>query len=113
MAGVGENVNHPTAEAGGLRSASFDSPGCRVGLCLEPHDLAASKLYAGRPKDIDFVRSLLDHGLVDSGILQDRLRMLNGDATKAVAGSQQTGRLYGVKGAGTRRGGFARAFTAA
>jgi hypothetical protein len=77
-----------------IQSANTD---LRVGLCLEPHDLAASKLYAGRPKDIDFVRSLLDHGLVDSGILQDRLRMLNGDATKLSLAASRLAGLMGSK----------------
>lgn len=43
------------------------------GLCLEPHDCAASKLIAGREKDIAFVRALLLHKLVDPGLLRERL----------------------------------------
>jgi hypothetical protein len=30
-----------------------------TGLCLDPHDLAAAKLAAGREKDVDFVKTLL------------------------------------------------------
>lgn len=44
-----------------------------VGLCLEPHDLAASKLAAGREKDRAFVEALLGHGLVDPSILGERV----------------------------------------
>lgn len=48
----------------------------KVGLCLEPHDLAASKLYAARPKDIDFVRSMIAHELVDCDVLRGRITAL-------------------------------------
>lgn len=44
-----------------------------VGYCLEPHDLAASKLVAGREKDSAFVAALLKHGLVESGALLERI----------------------------------------
>jgi len=43
------------------------------GLCLEPHDLAASKLAAGREKDYEFVAALLDVHLIDIDVLADRL----------------------------------------
>lgn len=41
-----------------------------VGLCLEKHDLAFSKLAAGRPKDLEFVAELLSHHLVNRGTIQ-------------------------------------------
>lgn len=41
-----------------------------IGLCLEIHDLAFSKLVAGRPKDFDFVAGLLTHRLINRGTLQ-------------------------------------------
>jgi hypothetical protein len=47
-----------------------------VGYCLEPHDLAASKLAAGRAKDLDFVRALLRHRLVTLDVLRQRLAAL-------------------------------------
>jgi hypothetical protein len=31
-------------------------------MCLEPHDLAAAKLAAGREKDYEFVTALLEPG---------------------------------------------------
>jgi len=34
-------------------------------LCLEPHDLAVSKLAAGREKDSEFVTALVRHGMID------------------------------------------------
>jgi len=40
-----------------------------IGWCLAPVDLAVSKLLAGREKDVQFVRSLLQSGfLTESGI---------------------------------------------
>ncbi len=44
------------------------------GLCLEVHDLAVSKLVAGREKDSDFVFSLIKHFFVDPTILGERLK---------------------------------------
>jgi hypothetical protein len=36
----------------------------KTGICVEAHDLAASKLYAFRDKDKEFVRVLLSEGLI-------------------------------------------------
>lgn len=44
-----------------------------VGWCLEVHDLAISKLAAGRAKDITFFQTLFDHGLVSRQTLLERL----------------------------------------
>jgi len=41
-----------------------------VGLCLEKHDLAFSKIVAGRRKDIDFVGELLKHRLINRGMIE-------------------------------------------
>lgn len=40
---------------------------------LEAHDLAVAKLVAGRPKDLEFVFALLEHGLIDRELLLGRL----------------------------------------
>lgn len=42
-----------------------------IGLCLHPMDLAVSKLSAGREKDIDFVRSMLEHALITAASVRD------------------------------------------
>lgn len=47
--------------------------GDATGECLEIHDLAISKLVAGRDKDIEYVRALLRHGLASADILRSRL----------------------------------------
>ena len=38
--------------------------GGATGLCLDVHDLALSKYAAARPKDIEFTRALVRHGLL-------------------------------------------------
>ena len=43
-----------------------------VGWCLEVHDLAASKLAAGREKDLEYVSALIRHRMVDAAVLRDR-----------------------------------------
>ena len=49
-----------------LISVCNENTGGGTGLCLEVHDLAVSKLVAGREKDLDFVGALLRHGLANS-----------------------------------------------
>lgn len=49
-----------------------DNTGGAIGWCLEPHDLAFSKLTARREKDLTFVRELIRHHIVS----QARLRSL-------------------------------------
>jgi hypothetical protein len=46
-----------------------ENTGGGTGLCLEIHDLAVSKLVAGREKDIDFLNGLLRHRLVRLPVL--------------------------------------------
>ncbi len=47
--------------------------GGATGLCLEVHDLAVSKLVAGREKDIEYVTALLRHRLAKPGMIESRL----------------------------------------
>jgi hypothetical protein len=64
------------------RLVRVESPGTMgaVGWCLEPHDLAVSKLAAGRAKDCAYVDAMLARGLISKQTLLDRL-----DATPAMA----------------------------
>jgi hypothetical protein len=48
-----------------------------VGLCLSPSDLAISKLLAGREKDLEFVKAMLTHGLLDVDALRALLPELD------------------------------------
>ena len=50
-----------------------ENTGGGTGLCLEIHDLAVSKLVAGREKDVDFLNGLLRHGLVRVPVISERL----------------------------------------
>jgi hypothetical protein len=56
---------HPAGRGGSSPSAAR-----ATGWCLEPHDLAYSKLAARRPKDLAFVTALLQHKLVKRAHLQ-------------------------------------------
>ena len=47
-----------------------------TGWCLEIHDLAISKLAAGRERDLDFLQVLVREGMVDLNVLRDRLGTL-------------------------------------
>ncbi len=47
-----------------------------VGYCLDPVDLAASKLAAGREKDRAFVEGLLEHRIVDGERLAEHIALL-------------------------------------
>ena len=49
----------------------------KTGLCIEAHDLAASKLAAYREKDKEFVRLLLIEKMIDVKILTERIISLN------------------------------------
>jgi hypothetical protein len=49
----------------------------KTGLCIEVHDLAASKLAAYREKDKEFVRLLLIEKMIDVKILAERVGTLN------------------------------------
>lgn len=47
-----------------------------TGWCLEVHDLAISKLVAGRDKDVDFLRVLLRENMATPAVLRARLSAL-------------------------------------
>ena len=55
-----------------VRVANVNTGG-GAGLCLEAHDLAVSKLAAGREKDLEFVRAMARRGLVSVPTLRERL----------------------------------------
>ncbi len=46
----------------------------KIGYCLEPHDLAVSKLAAGREKDWPFVAVMLEHHIVSALVVRDRIQ---------------------------------------
>ena len=50
-----------------------ENTGGGAGLCLEVHDLAVSKLVAGREKDVTFIRELIEHCMIQVSVLSKRL----------------------------------------
>ena len=58
-------------------------------LCLEPHDLWISKAVAGRPKDREFCKALIERNLVEAKTLRqrlDKIKTLNPAIKKQVSG---------------------------
>lgn len=72
--GVGEETAVlPAGWKDRLISLHNENTGGGTGLCLEVHDLAVSKLVAGREKDLKYVGGLLRYGLANSEIIRGRL----------------------------------------
>lgn len=75
--GVGpETAVLPGGWEGRLVKVQNENTRYYVGHCLEPHDLAASKLVAGREKDRVFVAGLIRHGIVAPVRLLERIALL-------------------------------------
>lgn len=57
------------------RLVRFQTPATNgvVAWCLEPHDLWVSKMAAGRPKDLEFCRAIMERRLVEGGVLRERV----------------------------------------
>jgi hypothetical protein len=57
------------------------------GLCMDPSDLAVAKLCAGREKDLEFVKGLLQSSLVAKPELEQRLTLVraSGEVLKLAA----------------------------
>ena len=54
----------------------------KIGWCLDPHDLAASKLCAEREKDIEFVEAMIKYALIEHNELIKRISYLPLDIAK-------------------------------
>ena len=61
------------------RLVRFETPATNgiIALCLEVHDLWLSKAVAGREKDIEFCRVLLDRAIVKRELLRARLSTMS------------------------------------
>lgn len=74
--GVGqETATLPDGWRDRLVEIRTPNTGTATGLCLEVHDLAVSKLAAGRKKDIEYVTGLLRHRLARPDVIEARLGM--------------------------------------
>lgn len=47
-----------------------------IGLCLHPDDLACSKLAAGRPKDLEFVRAMFGQSMIKAAQIRSLIAAL-------------------------------------
>jgi hypothetical protein len=65
----------PTGWQGRPIPIQNENTGGGTGLCLEVHDLAVSKLAAGREKDLVFIQGVLRHGLATPELIRRRLEV--------------------------------------
>jgi len=63
----------PPGWQGRLVPIRNENTGGATGWCLEVHDLAASKLVAGREKDLDFVQVMLRERMLNLETLAERV----------------------------------------
>lgn len=54
-----------------------------TGWCLELHDLAVSKLAAGREKDMEFLHGMKDEGLLGAATLRERIKATSFSTSEA------------------------------
>lgn len=60
-----------------------------TGWCLEVHDLAVSKLIAGREKDLEYLAALFRHRLASPEIIRNRLLQTTADHPTALGRLQR------------------------
>ncbi len=61
----------------GWRKRLISVPDCERTFALEPHDLAAIKIFVARPKDIKLVRWLKENGYIGTELTKDRLTSIS------------------------------------
>lgn len=76
-----------------VRVASASTGGA-TGKCLEVHDLAISKLIAGRDNDRKFLAGLVRHGMVREQTLRERLPQVTADPRLLQAAIGRLDRLF-------------------
>lgn len=69
-----------------------------TGRCLEPHDLAVSKLVAGREKDQEFLAAMWRHGMILEDVIGERISHLPIPAEEQVAVRERWQRIKGMEG---------------
>lgn len=74
--GVGRNTAQlPQGSEDRLVSVRNENTINATGLCLDPYDLCAAKLIAGREKDYAFVTALLEHDFINPEVLGARIEL--------------------------------------
>lgn len=87
--GVGpETAKLPRGWESRLTRIQNQNTDLKIGYCLDPHDLAASKLAAGRDKDWDFVNAMIEYGIAQPAVLKARVETLPIPAERVAALSQ-------------------------
>ncbi|MBY0495104.1 MAG: hypothetical protein K2Y23_12910 [Cyanobacteria bacterium] len=75
--GIGDTTaTLPAGWADRLVPIQNENTGGAIGWCLDVHDLALSKLVAGRDKDLDFVQTLLQEDMAAPRVLTERVKTL-------------------------------------
>ncbi len=64
-----------------------------IGWCLEAHDLAVSKLLAGRDKDFEFVRVMVASAMVKASTLKERLSLTSAESVLVQRASEWMERI--------------------
>jgi hypothetical protein len=63
----------PDGWKGRLIKVQSNGTNNKIGYCLEAHDIAASKAIAGREKDKEFVREMINLNLINPETLRERI----------------------------------------
>jgi hypothetical protein len=72
-----ETTQLPAGWESRLVPFASDDLGTVLGLCLDPADLAASKLLARRDEDYEYVKALFDAQLIDPAVVRRRLETIS------------------------------------
>lgn len=64
-----------------------------TGWCLEVHDLAVSKLVAGREKDLDYLGILISKDMIKSATIDERISLLPLPAERLIPVYERLSRL--------------------
>lgn len=67
-----------------------------TGWCLDPHDLTVAKLIASRPKDIDFVRILIEARLIDPEVVGEALATIEDERAAAALAHLEAMSMHGL-----------------
>lgn len=69
--------------------------------CLEPHDLAVSKLVAGREKDREFIGEMLRHRMIRPDVILERISRLSLSPDELASTKERWSRMESLsRGAG-------------
>lgn len=83
--GIGpETAKLPRFWRGRVCIVSNENTNGYAGLCIHPIDLAISKMYAGREKDLNYVKILIQNRIVDIAVLQHIIKSEVSDSDSVI-----------------------------